>query len=51
MKPGDENLLGHNAAGIQVRCEVRMFNSVSRFAGSEGRVRRLSLPALTFLPT
>lgn len=40
-----ENLLGHNAAGIEVSVEVRMYNSVSRYSGGEGIKRNLSLPA------
>lgn len=37
--------LGHNSAGITVRTEVRLFNSISRFAGRDGIFRHLELPA------
>jgi hypothetical protein len=41
----NDTLLGHNSAGILVTTQVRMFNSISRFAGPEGIFRKLVLPA------
>ncbi len=38
-------LIGHNAAGIMVSAEVRLFNSMSRFAGEEGICQTVALPA------
>ena len=38
-------LLGHNAADIQVNVEVRLFNTISRYAGKDGFIKQLSLPA------
>lgn len=39
--------IGHNSAGLTVAVEVRMFNSVTRFAGPEGHKRRLEVPVGT----
>lgn len=36
---------GHNAAGVEIAIEVRLFNSLTRHGGREGPVRRLVLPA------
>lgn len=36
--------IGHNAGGVEIAIEVRLFNSLTRHAGPEGPVRRLSLP-------
>ena len=36
---------GHNAAGITVTVEVKLFNSLSRYGGEAGPVRRMALPA------
>ena len=38
-------LLGHNAAGITVNVNVKMFNSVSHHAGRDGAFRRLAVAA------
>lgn len=37
--------IGHNSAGIVVRTEVRMFNSLWRYGGEQGHVRQLDLRA------
>ena len=37
--------IGHNSAGIVVRAEVRMFNSLWRYGGELGHVRQLDLRA------
>jgi len=37
--------IGHNSAGIVVRTEVRMFNSLWRYGGEQGHVRHMELPA------
>ena len=37
--------IGHNSAGIVVRTEIRMFNSLSRYGGEQGHVHQLELPA------
>jgi len=39
------NPIGHNSADIDVRIEVRMFNSLWRYGGEEGHVRKLALAA------
>ena len=39
------NPIGHNSAGIIVRTEIRMFNSLTRYGGEQGHVRNLELPA------
>jgi hypothetical protein len=41
----DQSLIGHNTAGVTIEIEVRLFNSLSRFGGSGGVRRLLSLPA------
>lgn len=41
----DRAVIGHNAAGLVVRCQAKLFNSIARYAGRDGPVRRLSLPA------
>ena len=38
-------LAGHNLDGLEIQVEVRMFNSISRYADSHGAVRRLRLAA------
>jgi hypothetical protein len=40
-----ENALGHNAEGIAVIVEARLFNSLSRYAPPGVSLQRLSLPA------
>lgn len=39
--------IGHNSAEASVAVEVRLFNSITRFAGPDGSRRRLELPAGT----
>ena len=39
------SVLGHNSADIQVQAEVRLFNSISRYAGKEGHASTIILPA------
>ena len=38
-------MLGHNAGTIQVNIEVRLFNSISPYAGEGGIIQKLSVPA------
>lgn len=45
MNALNEAVVGHNSAEIRVEVEVRMFNSISRYAGKEGSFRKLNLPA------
>ena len=40
-----EQAIGHNSAGAVVEVEVRLFNSMVRFAGSEGTRRQVTLDA------
>jgi len=46
-KNGEEGreLIGHNVGGITVTIEVRLFNSLSRYAGDGGPAMPLCLPA------
>ena len=37
--------IGHNSANADIKVEVRLFNSLSRFGGSDGVRRHLILPA------
>ena len=37
--------IGHNASGLDIEIEVRLFNSLVRHGGPEGPVRRLTLAA------
>ncbi len=37
--------IGHNSQGVAINVEVRMFNSITRFANGESSRRSLSLPA------
>ena len=39
--------LGHNIADLTIEVEVRLFNSLTRYAGAEGPRRKLRLPAGT----
>ena len=39
--------IGHNSQGVTVNVEVRMFNSITRYANGGGSRRSLSLPAGT----
>ncbi len=41
--------LGHNTAGAVIRVEARFFNSLSRYSGTEGLVRKLEVPAGTVI--
>ncbi len=41
----DQTAFGHNSAGLLIKVEVRLFNSLARFGGREGFRRMLSLPA------
>ena len=41
----DKSLKGHNLRGIEITVEIRLFNSLTRFAGDSGMIRRLRLPA------
>ena len=41
----DDVLVGHNSAVVNVRVQVKMYNSVSRFAGKKGMFRELEFPA------
>ncbi len=41
----DDLILGHNSADIKLQVQVKMYNSVSRFAGKEGICRKLDFPA------
>ncbi len=40
-----EHWIGHNAAGIDITVEVRLFNSTARFADNGSTHTRLRLPA------
>lgn len=39
--------VGHNAGGGTIRLEARFFNSLARYSGTDGLVRKLELPAGT----
>lgn len=41
----DDLAPGHNSRDIELRVEVRMYNSVSRFAGKNGMRRAMDFPA------
>jgi len=41
----DHSLIGHNLGDLTIEVEVRLFNSMTRFAGPDGPRRTLSLPA------
>ncbi len=41
----DHGMIGHNLGDIAIEVEVRLFNSLTRFAGPDGPCRTLSLPA------
>jgi len=41
----NDNLTGHNAAGISITVEIRLFNSIARFARGGDNVVKVSLPA------
>lgn len=41
----DGSLIGHNVGEIEVTIEVRLFNSLHRYAAAEGGKMPLSLPA------
>lgn len=36
--------IGHNAEGVTMSIEVRFFNSLARYSGAEGLVRKLEVP-------
>lgn len=38
-------LLGHNSEGVTISIEVRFFNSLAKYSGGEGLVRKLAVPA------
>ena len=40
-------MMGHNVRGIDIRVEVRLFNSITRYAGAEGPRQTLQVPAGT----
>ena len=42
---GGADLIGHNVQGVTITIETRLFNSIAKFAGDEGPVCTLSLPA------
>lgn len=42
-----EARLGHNIQGVVIDVEVRLFNSVTRFANGDGTRHRLTIPAGT----
>ncbi|MBV5262751.1 MoaD/ThiS family protein [Pinisolibacter aquiterrae] len=44
-EPAEAPGIGHNADGATIAVEVRLFNSLTRHAGRDGPVRRLTLPA------
>ena len=37
--------LGHNSGGVAIEVEVRMFNSIARYSGGNGKGAKPSLPA------
>lgn len=37
--------IGHNAKDVTITIEARFFNSLARYSGSEGLVRKLEVPA------
>ena len=37
--------IGDNSGGVILRVEARLFNSLGKYGGAEGPVRRLELPA------
>lgn len=39
-----EDLIGHNAAGATILVEARFFNSLAKYSGVEGLVRKLEVP-------
>ena len=39
--------IGHNSQGVAIDVEVRLFNSITRYANGNGVAQRLSLPAGT----
>lgn len=39
------DMRGHNAAGVSITIEARFFNSLAKYAGGEGLVRKLEVPA------
>ena len=41
----DHGLLGHNLGNLTIEVEVRLFNSLTRFAGTGGPCRTLLIPA------
>ena len=40
-------MMGHNVRGIDIQVEVRMFNSITRYAGAEGPRQTMRVPAGT----
>ena len=40
-----EIAIGHNAAGITIQIEVRFFNSLARYSGTDRLVRRIEVAA------
>ena len=40
-------LIGHNSQDVAVKVEVRLFNSIVKYAGAEGPRREMWLPAGT----
>lgn len=40
-----QDLRGHNAAGVTIAIEARFFNSLARYSGGDGLVRKLEVPA------
>lgn len=38
-------LIGHNARGTVLRIETRFFNSLAKYSGAEGLVRKIELEA------
>ena len=39
------SLHGHNSKGVTISIEVRFFNSLAKYSGGDGLVRRLDVPA------
>jgi len=42
-----DSLIGHNSTDLTVKVETRLFNTLSRYAGSEGRYQTKELAAGT----
>lgn len=45
FESGRSSLMGHNVQGMVISVEVRFFNSLARYSGCDGLVRRLEMQA------